>query len=405
MESRRYRLAQRRKAVGLSQERLAEVIGVDRSTVVRWERADTDPQPWHRPRLADALRISVETLAELLADTGEATLTANSTAQHAHRASVTTGVNDLNSMQSFRQADRQVGGGHLYATVTGYLQRNVAPRLFGHTPDSDEQSVFLAAAGLTEMAGWMAHDAGRDLLAERHFQRALGMAQIGQDTHLGADICGSLSHLAHHTRRPTRALAFAMQGHERLEAGPSHPGLKARLFAMQARSHAADRDHDRCIEQLRQAERVLNAAPSAAPSPWASGFDEASLAAEAARCLRQLGQLDAAHRQAAHVVTLRPPERTRSRAFAQLMLVSILIAQGRLEEACAIAHDVLGSTRALGSALVVQQLEALAGRLAQHRDNTDVTALLEVLHDELRERRWITQWLPTESDQSSTEAS
>jgi transcriptional regulator with XRE-family HTH domain len=71
MSGRRHRLAQRRKTVGLSQERLAEIIGVDRSTVVRWERAETDPQPWHRPRLADALKLSVEDLAELLADVGE----------------------------------------------------------------------------------------------------------------------------------------------------------------------------------------------------------------------------------------------------------------------------------------------------------------------------------------------
>jgi transcriptional regulator with XRE-family HTH domain len=68
MPGRRHRLAQRRKAVGLSQERLAEKLGVDRSTVVRWERADTDPQPWHRPRLAAALKVSIEDLAELLAD-------------------------------------------------------------------------------------------------------------------------------------------------------------------------------------------------------------------------------------------------------------------------------------------------------------------------------------------------
>jgi transcriptional regulator with XRE-family HTH domain len=72
MAGRRYRLAQRRKAVGHSQERLAENLGVDRSTVVRWERADTDPQPWHRPRLAAALKLSIEDLAELLADVVEA---------------------------------------------------------------------------------------------------------------------------------------------------------------------------------------------------------------------------------------------------------------------------------------------------------------------------------------------
>lgn len=68
---RRDRLARRRKDVGLSQEGLAERLGVDRSTVVRWERGETSPQPWHRPRLADALSVSTETLASLLADFDE----------------------------------------------------------------------------------------------------------------------------------------------------------------------------------------------------------------------------------------------------------------------------------------------------------------------------------------------
>lgn len=67
---RRIRLAQRRKAVGLSQERLAEILGVDPSTIRRWERADNDPQPWHRPKLAQALRVSLEELVFLLAELG-----------------------------------------------------------------------------------------------------------------------------------------------------------------------------------------------------------------------------------------------------------------------------------------------------------------------------------------------
>ena len=163
---------------------------------------------------------------------------------------------------------------------------------------------------------------------------------------------------------------------------------------MRARAYAADGDHDRCIEQLRAAERALAATPAAVPSPWASTFDEASLAAEAARCLQQLGQLDAARRQAAQVVALRPAERIRSRAFAQLMLVSILITQGRVDEACGIAREVLDQTRALGSMLVVQQLESLSHRLAPFERNTDVAAFVAVLRDELRERRWLAQWLP-----------
>ena len=64
--SKRERLAQRRKQLGLSQEALAGLLGVERSTVVRWERGETEPQPWIRPKLGKALRVSAERLGELL---------------------------------------------------------------------------------------------------------------------------------------------------------------------------------------------------------------------------------------------------------------------------------------------------------------------------------------------------
>jgi tetratricopeptide (TPR) repeat protein/transcriptional regulator with XRE-family HTH domain len=64
--SRRERLAQRRKALGLTQENLAALLGVERSTVVRWERGETEPLPWIRPKLAKALRISADRLEEVL---------------------------------------------------------------------------------------------------------------------------------------------------------------------------------------------------------------------------------------------------------------------------------------------------------------------------------------------------
>jgi tetratricopeptide (TPR) repeat protein/DNA-binding XRE family transcriptional regulator len=66
--ARRGRLAQRRKALGLTQEDLAGLLGVERSTVVRWERGETEPLPWIRPKLARALRVSADRLEELLAD-------------------------------------------------------------------------------------------------------------------------------------------------------------------------------------------------------------------------------------------------------------------------------------------------------------------------------------------------
>jgi tetratricopeptide (TPR) repeat protein/DNA-binding XRE family transcriptional regulator len=70
--ARRDRLAGRRKSLGLTQEDLAALLKVERSTVARWERGETEPVPWLRPRLAKALRVSTDRLGELLDGTASA---------------------------------------------------------------------------------------------------------------------------------------------------------------------------------------------------------------------------------------------------------------------------------------------------------------------------------------------
>ena len=85
----------------------------------------------------------------------------------------------LAAMQAFRAADSQVGGGHLYPTVVRYLQTQIAPRLFSSAGRGDSEGLFTSAAALTEMAGWMAHDAGRDAVAAQHFGRARGLVGVG----------------------------------------------------------------------------------------------------------------------------------------------------------------------------------------------------------------------------------
>lgn len=64
--AKRERFAARRKVCGYSQERLADLLKVDRSTVQRWERGEVEPQPWQRPKLATILRITSKELDALL---------------------------------------------------------------------------------------------------------------------------------------------------------------------------------------------------------------------------------------------------------------------------------------------------------------------------------------------------
>jgi transcriptional regulator with XRE-family HTH domain len=421
----RGQLAARRKAVGFSQDGLAERLEVDRSTVARWESGETEPQPWTRPRLARVLQVSVDQLEELIRGgepteaeaprrlddvsthpgsseemVGTAPVSAPQTAAF---QLVPIGIGALNdpdaaAMQAFRSADLQVGGGHLYASVVKYLQTDVAPRLFGTDGGPDNGTVFTAAGALTEMAGWMAHDAGRDGAAKQHFGRALALVQVGGDQQLSAHVLGSMSHLASHLGQSDEAIRLARQGQAVLRNSCANPGLEARLLALEARGIAgqAGKDSTTCAQLLSRAEQSLAETPAELPSPWVSGFDEGSLASEAARCMRQLGDLTEAQRQAERIITLRPSHRTRSRAFGQLALVSVLVARGKPDEACGIADDVLTATQSLGSYLVIGQLLELRDLLQRYRSNPVVADFLNRLEATLRERLWLYQWLTRE---------
>lgn len=59
-------LAGRRVVTGYTQEHLADVLGVDRTTVARWERGVQVPRPWQRPDLAQRLQITLDQLDDLL---------------------------------------------------------------------------------------------------------------------------------------------------------------------------------------------------------------------------------------------------------------------------------------------------------------------------------------------------
>ncbi|MFI0368851.1 helix-turn-helix domain-containing protein [Actinomadura sp. 1N219] len=307
---------------------------------------------------------------------------------------------DMATLHAFRAADRQVGGGHLYTTVTGYLQSALAPRLFGSRAGKGSMSVFTAAGGFTEMAGWMAHDAGHDEIARQHFRRSLDLAQMGGDPQLSAHVYASLSHLSLHLEEPDDAISLARQGHTVLVKAPPAPALSARLYAMEARGLAVRAEDAACSDALKRAERALARAPAEAPSPWVSPFDTGSLASETARCMRQLGDLNEAEYQARRIIELRADGHTRSRAFAKLLLVTVLIAQGKPDEACSLAREVVDVIQGLSSHLVVQQLQELHALLEPYRSNTTVAEFLPSLDEAVRGRLGLYSWLGSDASTS-----
>jgi len=135
---------------------------------------------------------------------------------------------------------------------------------------------------------------------------------------------------------------------------------------MQARALASLRRRADCARALNKAEGALDGASEDAQSPWVSPFDHGSLAAEACQALETLGDLAAARRQAELVVTLRDGNRVRSRAFGQLRLAGILLAQGQIDHACTVTVDALQHSDGVSSRRVAQLVRSLHVSLAPH---------------------------------------
>lgn len=294
----------------------------------------------------------------------------------------------LAAMESFRLADRQLGGGHVYRSVVHYLNTVVAPSLFSAADSREDGEIaFGAAVVLTEMAAWMAHDAGRDDLASGHFDRALRLAQSLTDASAGANVLVGMSHLALQTDQVDAAADFARSGLARLAAGPRVPALSARLHAMEARALAQLNAGDEALGALDTAREALALARTTPASRWVAPFDEAALASEAASVLLDLGALKAAAQEAERALVLRDASRVRSRAFGQVTLARVLLAQGQPDAACSVGMELLNACQSVTSLRLSSQLDTLQVEFGQHRQVPEVRELLSRMTATAQHRR------------------
>lgn len=109
---------------------------------------------------------------------------------------------------------------------------------------------------------------------------------------------------------------------------------------------------------------------------WITGFDEASLAGEAALCFLDLAEYEEAEHQAREVIRLRSGDRVRSRVFGQLTLAKVLASAGRVDEAAVVGTEVCGTASSLSSGRVVRRLDLLARNLEDARRVPEVEAFL-----------------------------
>lgn len=234
------------------------------------------------------------------------------------------------------------------------------------------RSLLILASRYAEYAGWMAQECGDDASALWWTERAVQLANAGQDTGLAmyAHVRGSLISLyrgdvAQAVQLSTRALESTAPSRVR--------GLAAQHLAQ---SRAVEGDYDSCMRSLDRARELLaqDGADADQPVLGASHVPDV-VSMFTGWCLYDLGR----PRQAAEsldVETRRIPEyalRTRARYGVRRALAHA--GAGDIDQACAVAGDILLSIRLTRSATVSADLRRLSHTLRRHSRQASVRAL------------------------------
>jgi transcriptional regulator with XRE-family HTH domain len=383
MKHRRVRLVRVRKAAGHTQESLAAVLRLDRSTVVRWERAETEPQPWIRPGLARALGVAPAVLDELLNDltvietTGRpARLTIEVPDQLAEPDSAHSMYWDAEALRrgltevvdhaamSDANLDDWEHAVQQYGLATRY--RPAASLLIDLTADFAElcrllerRRAVLMPNRLTRVMAQMAGLMSLTLIkldqqtAARNWARTAKLiACEAGDSQLYAWVRAQEAYAHYYSGNLMEAVYVA--GHAQHIANQAPCSGVALAAALEARAHALLGQATETTAALDRAEQALSGMEPASLVPSAFGYNRAQLAFHAGNAYTHLGDTHAARHAHEQALELYPSNDYLDRALVMLDRAECLLADNDIPAAASWA---------------VRALDGAAGQRDQMIDN------------------------------------
>lgn len=341
MARRRPRLAERRQAVGLTQEALAERLDVDRSTVVRWEAGNVAPQPWMRPRIAAELKVSADQLNDLLHRPGP-----ESSQATGHKRILDQAHTDLNSVAGLRNefdglASRYDQDPSASLVAKGGEQLNVITFMARSAPRGRvERELLSLQADAYTLMGQLVWDASqrRDhVTARSYYDQSVTLARHLRDQRLEGHALLRTSYVALYGAQDPRAgLDLALQAADTARStSPAVTGL-ALLHAGEA--HAMLGEAKYCEQALEDAQRQLERSDSMDAS--ADLVSSTQFGRLAGSCYLSLGQ----YRRSQHLLETTAAElhdRRKSRAIVLGNLTLAYIRQREVDAAVSTLIDAI----------------------------------------------------------------
>jgi tetratricopeptide (TPR) repeat protein len=281
MAGKRHRLVCTRKEAGFNQERLAEALGVERTTVMRWERGETRPQPWARPKLAGALGISDQALSQLLGEPDDDHKSPDRTTGAVIDPfdGAPAGADYVESLHGTIKHLAVLDGVHGGADIAPLALRSFRRAQLilreGRYEPACERDLEAATAEIGELSGWLLFDAERHDESRQVNAEAITLARIAGDASMEWFVLSNQALASVHTGRNREALRIA-QG---MTCGHDLPGLVRALFDVRAgRALAALGDATSALRVFDRARSAFSDGTTTRDPAWSWWFDERELA-------------------------------------------------------------------------------------------------------------------------------
>ncbi|MGI5469893.1 helix-turn-helix transcriptional regulator [Streptomyces sp. CA-132043] len=406
-------LAERRKALGYSQEQFAHELGVDRTTVGRWERGETLPQPPLRPNLAEVLQVDLAELNALMTPAQDALQESSGPPPSDHhgpgelddmirreflRAIAVTGalaalpVDDAaaladgvqrGSSTDFRRMNEHLWQVYQLARTKGTVYPIVRDQLTAlnkrltSRSNAEARQLCSAAGDLFQLAGELAFDGNRYTDAAASYTLAASASKDAGSFDLWACALVRHAYVDVYERRYKAATDVLSAAEKIAKRGDSSLSTRHWVASVQAEAYAGLGHLTDCERALDEAERVQDLGAPGHNGGWLR-FDGSRLAEERGARYVQLGRLDLAEKALKAALkqgALAEGQSFRRRGAVLTDLAAIGAKRRDPDQLITYGHQALQLARESSSGYVARRLQGLRAEFGPLARDGRVTSL------------------------------